>query len=190
MTQHMKRKNTNSHLQKHVESCNWAQFIEVYQRGRKCSQKTPICEIMRIKMIPLASCLIWVIFKKKTIKKKEKKQTFDVTLEELRQDTIWGQLVKHTAEELLGHTCYISWDQHTAKHHMEHVRVSHASHILINYKRCRYLNLFVWRLQSLIPLSLSREIAAECQPERSQSSRLGLGDELCMSSKSELWNFI
>lgn len=48
-------------------------------------------------------------------------QTFDVTLEELGQDAIRGQLVKHTAKELLGYTCYIPWDQHTAKHHRDNV---------------------------------------------------------------------
>lgn len=41
-------------------------------------------------------------------------QTFDVTLEELGQDAIGSQLVKHAAEELLGNPCNIPWDQHTA----------------------------------------------------------------------------
>lgn len=42
-------------------------------------------------------------------------QTFDVTLEELGQDSIRRQLVKHTAEELLCYTRYVPRDQHTAK---------------------------------------------------------------------------
>lgn len=41
-------------------------------------------------------------------------QTFDITLEELGQDAIGSQLVKHAAEELLGYPCNIPWDQHTA----------------------------------------------------------------------------
>lgn len=40
--------------------------------------------------------------------------TFDVALEELWQDAVRSQLVKHAAEELLGHACYIPWDQHAA----------------------------------------------------------------------------
>lgn len=40
--------------------------------------------------------------------------TFNVTLEELWQDAVGSQLVKHAAEELLGYTCYIPWDQHAA----------------------------------------------------------------------------
>lgn len=43
------------------------------------------------------------------------KQTFDVALKKLGQDAIGGQLVKHTAQELLGYTCHIAWYQHTAK---------------------------------------------------------------------------
>lgn len=44
-----------------------------------------------------------------------REQTFDVTLEELGQDAIGSQLVKHAAEELLGHPCNVPRDQHTAK---------------------------------------------------------------------------
>lgn len=40
--------------------------------------------------------------------------TFNVTLEELGQDAVGSQLVKHAAEELLGYACYIPWDQHAA----------------------------------------------------------------------------
>lgn len=43
-----------------------------------------------------------------------REQTFDVTLEELGQDAIGSQLVKHAAEELFGYPCNIPWDQHTA----------------------------------------------------------------------------
>lgn len=60
-------------------------------------------------------------------------QTFDVTLEELGQDAIRGQLVKHTAEELLGYTCYIPWDQHTAKHHRENGCVGQAATLLNSF---------------------------------------------------------
>lgn len=42
------------------------------------------------------------------------RQTFDVALEELGQDAIGSQLVKHAAEELLGYPCNVPWDQHTA----------------------------------------------------------------------------
>lgn len=62
-------------------------------------------------------------------------QTFDVTLEELGQDAVRGQLVKHTAEELLGYTCHIPWDQHTAKHHREKWPCwpgGHTSHLFLN----------------------------------------------------------
>lgn len=85
-------------------------------------------------------------------------QTFDVTLEELGQDAIRGQLVEHTAEELLRYTCYIPWDQHTAKISTEERlcwTCGHTSHLLLNDN----LNVF-------IPLSLSREIGTRSQPER------------------------
>lgn len=68
---------------------------------------------------------------------------------------------------------------------------SHLTYtIKVIYKHSEHLHTLVLWLLCLIPLSLSRKIATGCQPERSQSSRLGLRDELCMSSKSELWNFI
>lgn len=38
--------------------------------------------------------------------------TFDVALEELGQDAIGGQLMEHTAEELLSHTCCVARNQH------------------------------------------------------------------------------
>lgn len=60
-------------------------------------------------------------------------QTFDVTLEELGQDAIRGQLVKHAAEELLGYTCYIPWDQHAAKHHRENGSIGQAVSLHIYY---------------------------------------------------------
>lgn len=41
-------------------------------------------------------------------------QTFNVALEELGQDAVGSQLVKHAAEKLLGYACYIPWDQHAA----------------------------------------------------------------------------
>lgn len=62
-----------------------------------------------------------------------KEQTFDVALEQLGQDAIRGQLVKHAAEELLGYTCYIPWDQHTAKHHRENGSAGQAVTLHINY---------------------------------------------------------
>lgn len=47
----------------------------------------------------------------------EYEQTFNVALEELGQDAIGSQLVKHAAEELLGYPCNIPWNQHTTKQH-------------------------------------------------------------------------
>lgn len=38
--------------------------------------------------------------------------TFNNALEELREDAIGSQLMEHTTEELLGHTCSISRDHH------------------------------------------------------------------------------
>lgn len=58
-------------------------------------------------------------------------QTFDVALEELGQDAVGGQLVKHTAQELLGHTCHIPRDQHAATHHRTETG-GHTSHLLLN----------------------------------------------------------
>lgn len=67
-------------------------------------------------------------------------QTFDVTLEELRKDAIRGQLVKHTAQELLGYPCHIPWDQHTAIHQRKNVdRWSHfTSLIKLIYRHDEY----------------------------------------------------
>lgn len=61
------------------------------------------------------------------------KQTFYVALEELGQDAVRSQLVKHTAQELLGYTCYIPWDQHTAGHRRENGCVRRAVTLDIYY---------------------------------------------------------
>jgi len=95
-------------------------------------------------------------------------QTFDVTLEELGQDAIRGQLVEHTAEELLRYTCYIPWDQHTAKISTEERlcwTCGHTSHLLLN-PAISTGNSGTTILNVFIPLSLSREIGTRSQPER------------------------
>lgn len=60
-------------------------------------------------------------------------QTFNVTLEELGQDAIGGQLMKNAAEELLCYSCNIPWDQHTAKHQRT-TTVDSQSHSMTVYK--------------------------------------------------------
>lgn len=59
-------------------------------------------------------------------------QTFNVTLEELGQDAIGSQLVKHAAEELLGYPCNIPWDQHTVIQR----KIERPPHLLINSSIC------------------------------------------------------
>lgn len=73
--------------------------------------------------------------------------TFNVTLEELGQDAVGSQLVKHAAEELLGYACYIPWDQHAAdkKIFKKHSRRgewsshTHTSIIKLIYKHKEYV---------------------------------------------------
>lgn len=90
----------------------------------------------------LKACLSFWIFK---FSIERYKQTFDVTLEELGQDAIRGQLVEHTAEELFGYTCYIPRDQHTVKHNMKNGCVG-QSIIKLIYKHSEYLSTTVWHI--------------------------------------------
>lgn len=71
-------------------------------------------------------------------------QTFDVTLEQLGQDSVRCQLVEHAAQKLFGYTCYIPWNQHAAKHHRANVLSragSRCSHVLLIWSMSTVNNL-------------------------------------------------
>lgn len=95
------------------------------------------------------------------------KQTFDVALKKLGQDAIGGQLVKHTAQELLGYTCHIAWYQHTAKQNRLIYRLTRRAR---SFKVSSYLS--------------------ACPEKLPLDANLKEIHELWMSPKSGLWHFI